>query len=203
MHLVELPMFVCMPFVTVWKRAYSIEGAQMPRWGERQGYIVERFYWLIDGQLAGSSRPGGPAQGRRETGASPDTLDEDLSWLRRQGIGAVLTLTETPLQEDVVSRHGLQVLHLPIPDMQAPSPTELLLALGFIDRQRALGCGLVVHCLMGQGRTGTVLAAYLIRGGLSPEHALRDLRQRCPGAVGSTAQEQALHMFAARRDWIL
>ena len=61
----------------------------------------------------------------------------------------------------------------------------------------------VVHCRMGEGRTGAVLAAHLIRSGLRPAEALREIRALCPGAVGSPEQERALDAFAARRDWLI
>jgi len=48
-----------------------------------------------------------------------------------------------------------------------------------------------------------VLAAYLIRGGLDPAAALREIRAACPGAVGSPEQEHALEAFAAARDWLV
>jgi protein-tyrosine phosphatase len=56
---------------------------------------------------------------------------------------------------------------------------------------------------MGQGRTGTILAAHLIRAGMAPQEALRCLRAICPGAVGTPAQERALESFATRRGWFL
>jgi atypical dual specificity phosphatase len=56
---------------------------------------------------------------------------------------------------------------------------------------------------MGQGRTGTVLAAYLIRTGASAEEALARVRAACPGAVGTAEQERALAAYARRRDWIV
>lgn len=180
---------------------------------ERLAGMLPGFYWLIDGAIAGCSRPGvtetpgrrswqddGPGQAQADAG---DALEQDLMWLRRQGIRAVLTLTETPLAEEAVARHELAALHLPVPDLHAPAPDQFTRALGFIDLQRALGRAVVVHCLVGQGRTGTILAAYRIRGGASPEEALRELRVLCPGAVGSSEQEQALHAFARRRDWIV
>ena len=58
------------------------------------------FYWLIEGALAGCGRPG---KWSRRDGEGADlaaataALDDDLRWLRGHGIGAVLTLTETPL----------------------------------------------------------------------------------------------------------
>ncbi len=169
------------------------------------------FYWLVDDELAGCARPGAPGRGltgpRREEPPDSDAeyaaLDSDLAWLRRQGIRAVLSLTETPLAEDVVARHGLETLHLPVPDLTAPTPEQLMRALLFIDTQRAHGRAVAVHCLVGEGRTGTVLAAYRIRGGASPDEALRELRAHRPGAIGSPAQERALRAFATRRDWIV
>ena len=168
------------------------------------------FYWLVKDVLAGCALPGGRGRnagrgGRRTDDGIGDgaALDHDLAWLREQGIGAVLSLTEAPLPLGAPARHGLAELHLPVADLHPPTPDQLQAALAFVDRQRALGQAVAVHCLMGQGRTGTVLAAYRIRGGLCPEAALRELRAVCPGAVGSAEQERALEAFAARRDWII
>jgi atypical dual specificity phosphatase len=176
---------------------------------------IHGFYWLIEGRLAGCGRPGGMewrvrigrganggANAAHAAGAT-QALDDDLDWLREQGIGAVLSMTETPLAEGALERHGLAGLHVPVDDMTAPTPEQFEQALGFIDRQQGLGYAVAVHCLMGQGRTGTILAAYLIRAGATPEAALRELRRVCPGAVENAEQEKALRAFAIRRDWII
>ncbi len=169
--------------------------------------MLHTFYWLVDGDLAGCSRPGIalPQQRRGAIRADEEAqaVARDLAWLRAQDIGAVLTLTETPLDDELVARQGLVALHLPVPDMQAPTPDQFMGALSFIDWQRARGRAVAVHCLVGQGRTGTILAAYRVRAGAAVDEALRELRALCPGAIGSPAQEQALHAFAARRDWII
>jgi atypical dual specificity phosphatase len=157
---------------------------------------VGRFYWMIQDLLAGCSRPGGPAGGSA-------SVDDDLHWLACQGIQAVLSLTEAPLAQQALDRHGLTGLHLPVADLTAPTPQQFLDALTFIDCQHALDRGVVVHCRMGQGRTGTVLAAHLVRRGMDPQAALDELRAICPGAISSPAQERALQAFAARRDWVL
>ena len=166
---------------------------------------MHTFYWLVEGTLAGCSRPGGRARlldaGARAGDAA--ALDEDLAWLRAHGIDALLTLTESPLPADTLTRHGLVSLHIPVPDLTPPLPAQLDQALGFIDIQRAQGRRVAVHCLMGQGRTGTVLAAYLIRAGATAAQALAELRAVCPGAVENPAQEHALAAFAASREWIV
>jgi atypical dual specificity phosphatase len=167
------------------------------------------FYWVIEGLLAGCPRPGGrsrsnPFERNQEAQTEDDKrLDDDLAWLEEQGIGAVLSLTETPLTAEMLAKHHLAVLHLPVPDMTPPTTGQLIQALEFIDEQHAQGRAVVVHCLMGQGRTGTVLAAYLIRGGANPAEALRQIRAVCVGAVESSSQERALYSFAERRDWIV
>lgn len=173
---------------------------------ERRMRIMVRFFWVIEGELAGCSRPGGAVDWRgqaRTEQAIMEQLDQDVRWLRGKGIGAVLSLTETPLHPAGLAQHDLIVRHLPVPDLQAPLREEFITALWFIDAQRQAGRAVAVHCLMGQGRTGTILAAYLIRQGLSADEAIARIRHLCPGAIEMPAQEQALHAFARHRDWIV
>jgi protein-tyrosine phosphatase len=164
------------------------------------------FYWLIEDALAGCARPGGSGA-RRAGGLADDgaqaALDADLAWLCEQGIGAVLSLTETPLDAAALERYALESLHVPIDDMTAPAPEQFDSALRFIDWQRVRGQRVVVHCKMGQGRTGVILGAYLVRLGATPAQALARVRAVCPGAVENREQEHALDAFASRRDWII
>jgi atypical dual specificity phosphatase len=132
-----------------------------------------------------------------------DALDDDLRWLREQGIGAILSLTETPLPAEALLRYDLLALHLPIDDQTAPTQADLLDALDFIDQQQIAGRGVLVHCRIGEGRTGSILAAYLIRQGATPEQSLARLRAIRAGAISAPAQQEALAAFARRRDWII
>jgi atypical dual specificity phosphatase len=163
---------------------------------------MDGFYWLIDGSLAGCRLPGLRWQ-RGVADPASDAVGEDLLALRRLGVGALLSLTEEPLPLGDLERAGLVGLHLAVPDFTAPSPDQLGAALAFIDRHRADGTAVAVHCRAGQGRTGTVLAAYLIRGGRSAPEAIQAVRAVCPGAIESREQVAALQAFAARRDWIV
>jgi atypical dual specificity phosphatase len=164
---------------------------------------------LVEGVIAGCSLPGGsPAPGVQGSRiAHPDehlsAVDADLAWLRRQGIEAILSLTEEPLPAEALRRQQLEALHLPVPDMAAPTPDQFRAALDFIDLMRSRGQGVAVHCLMGQGRTGAILAAYLIRSGADARDSVERLRLICPGALSSPPQERALEAFSARQDWIL
>ncbi|MEJ7763258.1 MAG: dual specificity protein phosphatase family protein [Thermomicrobiales bacterium] len=157
---------------------------------------MDGFYWLEEGVLAGSRRPGA---GRR---MFRDSLDQDLDFLRDQGIGAILSLTETPLEERALRKSGIDSTHIPIPDMAAPSGNQIRLALAYIDRHAAERRPVMVHCLVGQGRTGTILAAYLIRAGATTDEALDRVRSVCPRAVENDLQVAALRAFERGRGWL-
>jgi atypical dual specificity phosphatase len=166
---------------------------------------VQRFYWLIEETIAGCSLPGGsPSPGVNASEQEhSEALLSDVLQLQREGIGAVLSLTEEPLPTEVLDREKIENLHLPVPDLAAPTPDQLRAALHFIDVARSHGKSVAVHCLMGQGRTGTVLAAYLIRSGIRVDDAIAQVRAICPGALSSPPQERALAAYFERRDWML
>ena len=167
---------------------------------------VRNFFWLFESSIAGSGRPGGEV-GRHSTVPAGMTLAEslnaDLDWLTGQGIGAILSLTEDPLMAEPLRQRGIVSLHLPIPDQAAPTPQEFLAAIDFIDQQRVAGRGVLTHCRIGEGRTGSILAAYLIRQGATYEQALAQLRAVRSTAISSPEQQAALVAFARQREWII
>ncbi len=159
---------------------------------------MHRFYWFDDGRLAGCSRPGA-RPGRTGT---PEDVREDLNTLASHGISAVLSLTETALPDDAIAAAGLISLHLPVTDFAAPGPAQFDRALRFIDEHQAAGGAVAVHCLAGQGRTGSILAATRIRAGATAAEAIAQVREVCPGAVESVEQTAALEVFARERSWL-
>jgi len=55
----------------------------------------------------------------------------------------------------------------------------------------------VVHCVAGKGRTGTVIAGYLlVKEGLNPEEAVEEVRRYRPNAVDSV--QQLLFLYKLR-----
>jgi atypical dual specificity phosphatase len=54
----------------------------------------------------------------------------------------------------------------------------------------------MIHCAAGRGRTGTVLAAYILREeNLTADDAIKQIRSIRPGSIQSDQQEIALVMY--------
>ena len=135
------------------------------------------FSWIVPDMVAGMGRPTASA----------------VDWLRDQGITAVLSLTETapPGLGD-----AFDVLHLPIVDMTSPSLDQLMQGVEFMRESVATGGGVVAQCAAGLGRTGTLLAAYLVGDGMSADEAIEHVRIVRPGSIETVEQERAIHKFA-------
>jgi atypical dual specificity phosphatase len=65
----------------------------------------------------------------------------------------------------------------------------------FINQCRADENAVAVFCEAGVGRTGTVLAGYLIHQGLSALEAIQSVREREPSAVETIGQIQFLEQL--------
>ena len=151
------------------------------------------------------------APGRWWPGRDPDPeaqLGRDLTRLRhRYRADTLVTLMEPPelldrgldrLPEEV-RRAGMESLWLPVPDMGAPPSMEAARALvGQILERMERRQVVVVHCLGGLGRSGTIAACVLSARGRSPEQAVRMVRRARPGAVQTEAQQAFVVAF--RRD---
>ncbi|MCS7142947.1 MAG: dual specificity protein phosphatase family protein [Aigarchaeota archaeon] len=136
-----------------------------------------RFGWVSD-HLAGSGEP----KSRRQ-----------MVWLRNQGISSVLSLTEDPLRKDLLDGLDIEYMHIPVRNHTKPTLDQLLSALEFIDRSIASKRRVLVHCAAGKGRTGTVLAAYMVhKNGLRPQEAIEHIRRLRPGSI-ERVQESSVY----------
>lgn len=154
------------------------------------------FSWVIENRLAGSGLP---------------LTFSQFRWLLDHRIAGIVTVREVPLPNDWLrnsyaggeitnseSLSTINYLHLPVEDYKAPTIEQLKSAISFIENEIRLNrAAVLVHCAAGKGRTGTILAAYLLKNdGLSVESAIKKLRRLRPGSIQTPVQEQILHQYA-------
>ena len=152
-------------------------------WRKVHGIVTgkpDNFSWLIEGKLAGSAIP---------------TSKDEVDWLHEQGVKSIVTIREEPLDENWI--HDMNYLHVLSDDMGVPSFDDLKNSVDYIHKRILNKEPVMVHCLAGLGRTGTILACYLIKyEKMSAEDAIQHIREKRHGSIQSFVQEELIFQYA-------
>jgi atypical dual specificity phosphatase len=139
------------------------------------------FSWVTEGKLAGSGLP---------------VTQDEFKWVLDKGIKSIVTVREVPLPSRWIDGTDIDYLHLMVEDYGVPNMEVLDEAVNYIDKKIQSGKPVLVHCAAGKGRTGALLAAYMIKKeNLTAEQAIEKIRLMRPGSVQSVTQETALSMY--------
>jgi protein-tyrosine phosphatase/nicotinamidase-related amidase/aminoglycoside phosphotransferase (APT) family kinase protein len=165
--------------------------------------LTLRVDW-IESDLLGAGQLGITlCPGRRDRGRH---LSTDLAQLRSQGTTVLLCLlTDSELDwagiPDLGLRAqaaGLTYRRFPVPDQGTPDIADAADLVQWCRQAIERGEALVVTCMGGLGRSGTIVACCLVDAGMSPDAAIAAVRTaRGPRALETIAQENFVVTFAS------
>lgn len=102
---------------------------------------------------------------------------EEFEQIRGEGVNAIVNLCHEYSDLHILEEQaGFEVYYLPICDDYAPDMDALDKALDWLDEALYCKKKVLVHCRFGQGRTGTVATAYLLRRGLDLKRTKKELK---------------------------
>jgi atypical dual specificity phosphatase len=141
---------------------------------DKQQIILPHFSWLVENKLAALSYP---------------ESEDAFTLLYRIGIRALLNLSEAPLPDEALNKVGILTKHIPVADFTAPTLHQVKQALAMIYSCFDRNLPVAVHCTAGLGRTGTILACYLVGMRISADNAIAIIREWRPGSIEVAEQE--------------
>jgi atypical dual specificity phosphatase len=148
------------------------------------GLMVDPGDWIDEGRLLACAYP------RRRVA---------LAGLAERGVQVIVNLHERTHGPTRLAPHGITEIHLPVRDFTAPSPEVLERGVAEIEQALAAGKAVAVHCGGGLGRTGTLLACYLVSQGMSTVDAIARVRRLRPGSIETREQVNAILAYGQRR----
>ncbi len=148
--------------------------------------MIRNFSWLIEDEIAGMAKPASSVY--------------DFEFLKEKGLDAIVSLSEYPLSEVLIEEFGFSVKHIPVRDFQPPTLDQVEDFVAFTKNARSEGKKLVVHCDAGVGRTGTMLACYLVSKGHSATDAIEEVRAKRPGSIETIEQEEVVLEFESKNE---
>jgi len=150
--------------------------------GRTSSHKPGNFSWVVKGKLAGSARP---------------ENEDQLRWLKDAGIKAIVCLNkERPLEDKQVTGLGFEYCFIPVKDFAAPKTEDIMEFVNFVNTMINQRMPVLVCCGAGIGRTGTMLAAYLVSQCKSPEEALKRIEEQRGIGVESFAQREVVFEYA-------
>ena len=115
--------------------------------------------------------------------------------LKKEGITADISLEEDRLD----APFGVDFyVWIPVKNHIAPKPDQLEFGVSVLEKLISMGKKVYVHCKNGHGRAPTLVAAYLVKSGKSPEEAEALIKTRRLSMHLEEVQREAIRNFSKK-----
>ena len=148
-----------------------------------------------------------PGRSGAKVSFEEDIFLEELNNFSSLNSNTVVTLVEDSEIEKLCDKkffvrkiysHNLKWIHMPIVDLKSPDhkfmdkwqTTKVLLKNDLIE-----GKNIILHCMGGKGRTGTIAAILLIEFGEKYKEAIKIVREKRKGAIETKEQEEFIFSY--------
>ncbi|XP_052740475.1 dual specificity protein phosphatase 23 [Bicyclus anynana] len=152
------------------------EETKKPVQNEEAVYPPYNFSWLIENKIAGMGCP--------QTAAN-------LNYLADVGINHLITLSAEKIPPILECSRKLKWTEIRIKESAAPTLRQIIKFIEICERAEINGEIIGVHCRHGRGRTGAMLACYLVKfKNMAPERAVLTVRVQRPGSCETFDQQK-------------
>ncbi|XP_068195243.1 dual specificity protein phosphatase 23-like [Antennarius striatus] len=140
----------------------------------------QNFSWVEPSKLAAMALP---------------RMTSEYQYLLDKGVVHLVFLCERRRLYNVPGL-GIKLHNIEIADYSPPSMSQIDRFLSIVEEANAKGEGVGVHCINGNGRTGTMLACFLVKTKkMSGIDAINKIRQLRKGSIETHEQEKAVVQF--------
>lgn len=147
---------------------------------EKREIILPNFSWLNENRIAAMPYP---------------QSEVAFTLLYEMGIRAILNLSEMAYPYATPATTGMLTRHIPVPDFTAPTLQQAQEAVAMISSCLENQQPVAVHCMAGLGRTGTILACYLVSMDMPANNAIIVIREWRPGSIETLEQEAVVYEY--------
>ena len=143
--------------------------------------LPSNFSWLIPDLIAGCGVP---------------RSEDQLRALEGLGITLLVSLSSEAQPPSAINSLQIRSLLVPIAISQGASRSVLAGAVAHIQTEIASGGRVAVHCKGGNGRTGMVLAAFIMKSAnMSAKKAISFVRSCRPQSIETNNEVESLKIF--------
>lgn len=142
--------------------------------------MPNNFSWVVDGQICAMGFPG---------------QAKNILYLVKNNVRYLISLT-AEREPPVDGFPDLTLINIKVVDFTPPSIEQIEQCLSIFEKAGQEGKAVGIHCNMGKGRTGTVLACYFVKfHNMDPIRAIQQVKRLRRWSVQTLEQENAVKIF--------